>query len=111
MGAQHFRRRVTISALSITEWVPNSSLAYVSQNLPLSRNHQVPRAPLPFPGVTCSGGTSLSHQRALPLLHRSYGLMRQAPILPPPRLSPRLVGLCQLSPAPAGWWPFPTLSL
>src|SRR3990172_4981686 len=22
-----------------------------------SRNHQVPRAPLPFPGVTCSGGT------------------------------------------------------
>src|SRR4030067_358910 len=22
-----------------------------------SRNHQVPRAPLPFPGVSCSGGT------------------------------------------------------
>jgi len=25
---------------------------------PFPRNHQVPRAPLPFPGVTCSGGTS-----------------------------------------------------
>ena len=24
---------------------------------PSPRNHQVPRAPLPFPGVTCSGGT------------------------------------------------------
>ena len=27
---------------------------------PSPRNHQVPRAPLPFPGVTCSGGTSRS---------------------------------------------------
>jgi len=30
---------------------------------------------------------------------------------PPPWLSPRMVGLCRLSPVPAGWWPFPTLSL
>jgi len=51
-----------------------------------------------------------SHQRALPLLPRSYGLMRQTLILPPPRLPTRLVGLCRLSPVPAGWWPFPTLS-
>ena len=51
-----------------------------------------------------------SHQRVLPLFPRSYGLMRQALILPPPRLSPRPVGLCRLSPVLAGWWPFPTLS-
>jgi len=53
---------------------------------------------------------SASRQRALPLLPRSYGLMRQALILPPPRLPTPLVGLCRLSPAPAGWWSFPTLS-
>ena len=37
--------------------------------------------------------------------------MRQTLILPPPRLPSRLVGLCRLSPVPAGCWPFPTLSL
>ena len=37
--------------------------------------------------------------------------MRQTHILPPTRLPPRLAGLCRLSPVPAGWWPFPTLSL
>jgi hypothetical protein len=51
------------------------------------------------------------HQRVLPLLPRSYGLMRQTLILPPPQLPSRLVGLCRLSPVPAGCWPFPTLSL
>ena len=78
---------------------------------PSPRNHQVPRAPLPFPGVTCSGGTSRSIGGDYPLLLRSYGLMRQTLILPPPRLPSRLVGLCRLSPVPAGCWPFPTLSL
>jgi hypothetical protein len=53
---------------------------------------------------------SASRPRALPLLLRSYGLMRQTLILPPPRLPTRLVGLCRLSPVPAGCWPFPTLS-
>ena len=78
---------------------------------PSPRNDQVPRAPLPFPGVTCSGGTSRSIGGDYPLLLRSYGLMRQTLILPPPRLPSRLVGLCRLSPVPAGCWPFPTLSL
>ena len=55
--------------------------------------------------------SSASRQRALPLLPRSYGLMRQTLILPPPQLPSRLVGLCRLSPVPAGCWPFPTLSL
>ena len=51
------------------------------------------------------------HQRVLPLLLRSYGLMRQTLILPPPRLPSRPMGLCRLSPVPAGCWSFPTLSL
>ena len=51
------------------------------------------------------------HQRALPLLHRSYGLMRQTKSLPPALDLPPPVGLCRLSPVPAGRWPFPTLSL
>jgi hypothetical protein len=37
--------------------------------------------------------------------------MRQTLILPPPRLPSPLVGLCRLSPVPAGCWPFQTLSL
>ena len=85
---------------------------------PSPRNDQVPRAPLPFLCVTCSGGTSVPLEATtsyfLPtssLLPRSYGLMRQTLILPPPRLPSRLVGLCRLSPVPAERWPFPTLSL
>ena len=38
-------------------------------------------APLPDQGVTFHGVTSRSHQRELPLLHRSYWLMRQTKIL------------------------------
>ncbi len=50
-------------------------------------------------------------RKALPLLHRSYRLMRQTKSLPPPSVVPRSVGLCRLLPAPAGRWSFPTLSL
>ena len=50
-------------------------------------------------------------RRTLLLLRRSYGLMRQTNSLPPPSVVPRLAGLCRLLPAPAGRWPFPTLSL
>ena len=50
-------------------------------------------------------------QRALPLLHRSYRLMRQTKSLPPALDLPPPAGLCRLSPVPAGRWPFPTLSL
>ena len=51
------------------------------------------------------------HQRALPLLHRSYWLMRQTKTLPPTSVIPNTTGLCRLSSVPAGRWPFPTLSL
>jgi len=37
--------------------------------------------------------------------------MRQTKSLPPPRVPPRTAGPCRLLPAPAGRWPFPTLSL
>ena len=79
---------------------------------PSPRNDQVPRAPLPDRDVTSLGAISpASRRRALPLLPHSYGLMRQTLILPPPRLPSRPVGLCRLSPVPAGRWSFPTLSL
>ena len=51
------------------------------------------------------------YRRALPLLHRSYGLMRRTKPLPPASDQPPPAGLCRLSPVPAGRWPFPTLSL
>lgn len=59
------------------------------------------------PAVWCPA----PHQRALPLLHRSYRLMRQTKSLPPALDQPPPAGLCRLSPVPAGRWPFPTLSL
>jgi hypothetical protein len=61
---------------------------------------------LPFPGWR-----QAPPQRALPLLQRSYDLMRQTKTLPPPPVVPWSAGLCRLLPAPAGKWPFPTLSL
>jgi hypothetical protein len=51
------------------------------------------------------------HQRALPLLHRSYWPMRQTKSLSPSSVVPITMSLCRLSPVPAGRWPFPTLSL
>jgi hypothetical protein len=51
-------------------------------------------------------------QRALPLLPRSYGLMRQSKSLPPTSgCAPIGSGLCRLLSVPAGRWTFPTLSL
>ena len=47
---------------------------------------------------------------ALPGLHRSYGLMRQANILRSAPGVPRTTGLRRLLRAPAACWPFPTLS-
>src|SRR5579863_589462 len=40
-------------------------------------NRQVPRAPLPDTSVTRASVVQAPPRRALPLLHRSYGLMRQ----------------------------------
>ena len=50
-------------------------------------------------------------QRALPLLHRSYELMRQTKTLLPASVVPPPASLCRLLSVPAGRWPFPTLSL
>ncbi len=50
------------------------------------------------------------HQRALPLLHSSYWLMRQTKTLSPASLVTIPVSLRRLLSAPAGRWPFPTLS-
>jgi len=47
----------------------------------------------------------------LPHLPRSYGPMRQTIALPPTSALAYTVGLCRLSPVPAGRWPFPALSL
>ena len=53
----------------------------------------------------------LPHQKALPLFHRSYWLMRQTKFLSPSSVVPITMSLCRLSPVPAGRWSFPTLSL
>ena len=70
-----------------------------------------PRAPLPFQGVIPQGVRLPPHRKTLPFHHRSYGLMRQTKILL--STSPFAIskGLCRLPLAPAGIWPFPTLSL
>ena len=73
-----------------------------------------PSAQGPFARPGCyprSGRPHESPRRALPLLHRSYGPMRQTKPLLAPRIPPCARGLCRLLSAPAGRWPFPTLSL
>ena len=70
--------------------------------------HQYPLAP---EQALQKGMASASHRRALPLLHRSYWLMRQTKTLPLPSVVPIAAGLCRSPSAPAGNWPFPTLSL
>lgn len=60
---------------------------------------------LPSPG--CLRKTP---ERALPLSHRSYGLMRQSIPLHAPMVIPRRHSLCWFLPVPAGEWIFPTLS-
>jgi hypothetical protein len=53
----------------------------------------------------------VSHQKALPLLHRLYWLMRQTKSLSLTSVVPISACLCRLSSVPAGRWPFPTLFL
>jgi len=48
--------------------------------------------------------------RALPLLHRSYGLMSRTKSLPPPSAFASSEGPRRLLPAPAARWSFPALS-
>ena len=56
-------------------------------------------------------GVLTTPRRALLLLLRSYGLMRQTIHLRWPMVFPRARGLCRLSPVPADGWSFPILSL
>ena len=71
------------------------------------------REPLcPRDGVTFSrNSVAALFQSALPDLRRSYWLMRQTKLLLPASVSLSSAGLCRLLRAPAGGWPFPTLSL
>jgi hypothetical protein len=87
----------------------------MSSRVPGSLATQCP-GPLCPPGVLpgCYPRSERPHGspgRALPLRHRSYGPMRQTKTLRPPRIPPCARGLCRLLSAPAGRWPFPTLSL
>ena len=65
-----------------------------------------PLCPLRIQGVLLSS----PHRKALPFPLRSYGLMRQTKILLSASHSTIPKGLCRLPLAPAGSWPFPTLS-
>src|SRR5512135_2336478 len=67
---------------------------------PSPRNHQVPRAPLPLPRRYLFRWDFPSHQRALPLLLRSYGLMRQTPILSMPPASASVIESLQVAASP-----------
>jgi hypothetical protein len=58
-----------------------------------------------------SGWCHTPPRRALPLLHRSYGLMRPTETLSPTQVFPLTASLCRLLRAPAGSRRFPTLSL
>ena len=76
------------------------------------QHRHVPRAPLPKTGCyLLLARYPVLCQMALPILHRSYGLMCQTQ-LPPAAFDLTITtGLCRLSPVPAGRWSFPTLSL
>jgi len=60
-----------------------------------------------LPSIACC---LAAHQRELPPLHSSYGLMSQTKTLLLPSVVPIAPGLCRLLSVPAGSWPFPMLS-
>ena len=64
----------------------------------------------PQPALPTAARRHAPCQRALPLLPRSYGLMRQTKFLRPTSVVPNSADLGRLLSAPAGRWPFPTLS-
>ena len=66
----------------------------------LCPHHVLPRAT----------GRLAPRRRALPLLHRSYELMRQTKTLSPASVVPIPMSLRRLSSVPAGSWSFPALS-
>ena len=68
--------------------------------------HYSPRAPLPIRWFYHRPGPSRGRsQSELPLLHRSYRLMRQTKTLLRPRCYPCTSDPCRLLRAPAGSWP------
>ena len=75
------------------------------------KDRQVPRAPSHAPGVTPrvapSNGASAGVTPPYQLL-RTHASDQNPPV--PFRHQPYRAGLCRLLPAPAGSWPFPTLS-
>ena len=76
----------------------------------VSGNRHVPRAPLPATGATLSGEMSSISFEGVTL--RSSLIRAHAPDQIPPSDfgCPISAGLCRLLSAPAGRWPFPTLS-
>ena len=76
-----------------------------------SRPARCPEPLCPFKVLPLRRLHLLLPKPALPGSHRSYGLMRQSKTLPPISVVPNTVGLCRLSPVPAGSWTFPALSL
>lgn len=70
------------------------------------------RDPLCLPRRVTVGqdGVKAPPRTELPALHRSYRLMRQTKTLLTTSVVPISSGLCRLPRAPAGRWPFPTLS-
>ena len=87
--------------------LPADSLVLLSSHhcLTIAQNRRVPRAPLPAVGVT----HDRAPQRTLLPLHRSSGLMRQTKSLPTPRVPSWQLGLCRLSPVPAGEMVLPNI--
>ena len=73
-----------------------------------------PSAQSRFADVWCyhrSRQVKACRRRTLPLLRRSYRLMRQTKTLPRPCFVGLYPGSLQVLPVPAGSWPFPTLVL
>ena len=88
--------------------LPGSKPGSVTSAMPTTH-----REPLcPAKGVTLHrDSVDALSQSALLDLHRSYRLMRQTKTLLPTSVVPSSTDLRRLLRAPAGSWPFPTLSL
>ena len=78
----------------------------------LPRTRQVPRAPLPTIGRSpCQGGISHHLEGRSPSFIAPTGPCARPTPSRRRRSLPGSAGLCRLLSAPAGGWPFPTLSL
>ena len=92
--------------MQVQAWLPSSSRCRLAQP-----DHQVPRAPLPASRCTfCGVASSTTSEGITP---PSSLIQAHAPDqIPPPGFGyTSSGGSLQVSPVPAGRWPFPTLSL